>query len=414
MSNDQGVHLSDEEFAGASTLTEQELAAAQRAVHDLGPGYPLISLPGWCVNFANDKAIALASLEFPPAWSSVKSRNVEDELSRSVRDLLCIRDDAVSMHATFSGSVALDRAMTAIVLFARERGCRSVHVITTSPCIDIMKLFLSERVEIEPIFVPSDANGDFPYGLNGDGICRALECSRTHNPTGLQVVLLTSPENPTGEMWTGAQLSQIAARCAEHHALLVVDHCFLLAGVQAERPAAVWDIALGDLDWIGVWDTGKTIGMNEEKLGFLIVGGPHLSRFAEQSVNTIQFGVSRRQKLVFSAILSDRRFGAYLGQLRSICLHNVETLQELIVRDPRISVRLPKAGSMVLLNCSRVGVGDEVLRRLLLDAEVGVISGRVFFHSDPVPTDYIRLALARDPDYFRGSIIRLLHVLKSI
>ena len=42
MSNDQGVHLSDEEFAGASTLTEQELAAAQRAVHDLGPGYPLI------------------------------------------------------------------------------------------------------------------------------------------------------------------------------------------------------------------------------------------------------------------------------------------------------------------------------------------------------------------------------------
>ena len=78
MSNDQGVHLSGEEFAGASTLTEQELAAAQRAVHDLGPGYPLISLPGWCVNFANDKAIALASLEFPPAWSSVKSRNVED------------------------------------------------------------------------------------------------------------------------------------------------------------------------------------------------------------------------------------------------------------------------------------------------------------------------------------------------
>src|SRR5204863_7106101 len=85
-----------------------------------------------------------------------------------------------------------------------------------------------------------------------------------------RAILLTSPENPTGAFWNSDDLRAIARACEDHGYSLVVDHCFYLAGVHEELLPAVWQFADVIEHWIGIWDTGKTFGLNGEKLGFLI------------------------------------------------------------------------------------------------------------------------------------------------
>jgi aspartate/methionine/tyrosine aminotransferase len=390
----------------ASTLTEQEISAASRAEFDVGPGYPQIPLPHWCVEHLRDERLFGESIEVAPSWTPKNQEALRAALESAVRQLLRIPTASIAVFETFSGSVALDRAMTAVIQFARARNRSTVHVVTTTPCIDIMKLFLAERAEVSPVFVPSDRGGEFPYGLNEVSIISALRAVRDKHPRTLPVVLLTSPENPTGETWSSDSLKRIAEACEACDGVIIVDHCFLLAGVQESRPPAVWDVVHRG-DWIGIWDTGKTIGINEEKLGFVIAGGVHMPRYVSDSINTVQFGVSRRQKLMIGRILGDPRFKGHLEELRSVCRTNLSTLVDALSGNAQISIRKPTAGSLVLVDCSGVRRSDEEIRTSLLSQGVGVIAGRVFFHTESPPTSFIRVALAREPEFFRRAVSKL-------
>lgn len=388
------------------TLTDQELAAANRARYDLGPGYPQLEPPSWCAEIVNSEEVRAASLLFPPAWNPDRSVEVDRDIESAVRRLLKIPDSAHVM-STFSGSVALDRAMTAVVRLARHRGCTNVRVITTSPSIDIMKLFLSERSEIKPTFVRAKDSSEPPFILDSQAFCEALGSSCKRFPKSMHVALLTSPENPTGEIWTGEQLESVSRLCRDLKAVLMVDHCFLLAGVQDATPPAVWGVAEPGLDWIGIWDTGKTLGLNEEKLGFIVSGGESLPVEVSSAVNTVQFGVARRQKMSLAKILSHARFSEYTRQLRQVCLDNAAVLRDTFSDHARFLLRTPRAGSFALIDCAHLCMTDESIRVKLLKRDVGVIAGRVFFHAEPVPSSYLRLALAREPMHFKESVLKL-------
>lgn len=161
------------------------------------------------------------------------------------------------------------------------------------------------------------------------------------------------------------------------------------------------------MQWLGIWDTGKTLGLNEEKLGFIGAGGETLPERIDEALNTVQFDVSRRQKLTFTAILSHEKFGGYTTQLRTARVRDSQRLQDEFADDPRVCVRVPTAGTFALVNCEGLGADDQALRHQLLARDVGVIAGRVFFHVEPIPRHLIRIALARGPRYFSMAISRL-------
>jgi hypothetical protein len=56
---------------------------------------------------------------------------------------------------------------------------------------------------------------------------------------------------------------------------------------------------------------------------------------------------------------------------------------------------------------------DEDARRHLLANGVGVIAGSVFFHTDWQPRGLLRIALARDPNYFIQALTKLVKELAS-
>lgn len=392
-----------------ATLTIQELEAASLARFDFGPGYPQLVLPDWLAKIYADASIAAHSLEVPPQWSPSKQAELDRRLESAVRQFLAVPDAVTEpIRVTFSGSIALDRSISAISRLVHRRRPDTTHftVVTTTPSIDIMRLFLQERREIITSFVSSERNG-VPGELDVDQfIARLVEL---HSAGEAVVALVTSPENPTGAVWSEEELLKIARTCRDIDAIMLVDHAFVLSGVQeVDEVPRVWSLPSQCCDWIAVWDTGKTFGLNEDKLGFILSSGPEVSRAIDDAVSLVQFGVARRQKLLFAEVLSEANRRSYVGDLRAVCRRNLA----LAVDVGAPIARLPRAGSLLLLKVGNVGKTDEVVRRESLLAGVGVIAGNVFFHTDWRPISVVRLALSRDPEYFAEGLAKLLPLLE--
>ena len=388
-----------------STLTAQEIQAAYLSHYDFGPGYPQLPVSRHITNLYLDDTIETISLKFAPEWTPAKQRQVDDDLREVIARFLPLpRSRHIGVECTFSGSIALDRALTAAVDLASTHKSSRLAVVTTSPCIDIMKLFLEERRFLEVRFVESRAAE--PWALDPDGLINAVR-SLTLGPNARQViVLLSSPENPTGQSWSAENLQAIYQECLRVGAVLVIDHAFLVAGVHDEDAVCpVWQALDAEADWIAAWDTGKTFGLNEDKLGFLITGSHRAHSAVLKSLGVLQFGVARRQKLFFAELLRRATYLGHVDSLREICRRNLDVIEELSLGSVVTPIR-PEAGSVMLLRLPTDN--DEAARSHLLKTGVGVVRGNVFFHTAWQPQNLIRVALAREPAYFRQGFQKLL------
>lgn len=393
-----------------NTLTVQELEAAYLARYDLGPGYPQLDVAEYVKNLYLDDSIEDLSLRFAPFWTPEKQAQVDDDLELAVRQFLTIPSHFTGrVRSTFSGSIALDRVVSAVLTRARRSpGYDGMTVVTTTPCIDIMKLFLAERPDVRAEFVESRVGGHFG-ALDLDALLSSLRRAREEAGGAAVAVLLSSPENPTGSVWSADELVEIVRECAELEAVLILDHCFAVAGVHdASDLVRIWDLADVECDWIAVWDTGKTFGLNEDKLGFIVCGTEAMAAAADEALAVTQFGVARRQKMFFAELLRRGYYYGHIDELRETCRTNLSTAEELA---PDFIVHRPEAGSLLLLDVSASGESDEMIRKKLIAGGVGVVAGNVFFHGDWRPENYVRVALARSTDYFREAFQRVVGVI---
>jgi histidinol-phosphate/aromatic aminotransferase/cobyric acid decarboxylase-like protein len=391
---------------GDETLTEQEIRVARVADFDLASGYPQIPVSDHTRALYTDHSINEPSLRFSPSWTAADHLAVDRELEEASARFLDLDANSYDyLGVTFSGGIALDRALTAAIQMPPGRRGEHVHVVTTSPSIDVMKLFLLERRMLSVHWVESRLRR--VGGLDRDAVvARIHEVARTARRDRL-IVLLTSPENPTGEVWSAADIKAIANSCDRYGGVLILDHSFLLAGVHgAGEVPPVWKALSTGTDWISVWDTGKTFGLNEEKLGFLICGSPRTARSVRKALHVVQFDVSRRQKLFFTELFRRALLTNHAGTLRDICRRNLDVAVRLS-QGSRISVRDTYAGSLTLIAVDGTGRSDVDLRRALLDRGVGVVAGRVFFHTGWRPVNLVRVALARRQKYFEDAFAHL-------
>lgn len=390
-----------------STLTYQEVEAAYLARYDLGPAYPQLIAPPYLSDVYTDRNISDLALRIAPDWTPGKQRRLNDDLVRQLVDMLGLPLDA-RVSPTFSGSVALDRALATASRLAVARGFRRLHVVTTTPSIDILRLFLLERSGIETSFVESK-DGAALGALDCEAVLERVREGASTFADAMPVALLCSPENPSGRTWSSRELSMILEETTQHGGIAILDHCFALAGVQPDRSACIWDTPTRS-GWIGIWDTGKTFGLNGDKLGFLITTDSEIQEHAQAAISLLQFDVPRRQKIFFKTYLELGVFNDEVDRLRSACISNLKVLRDRVKQTP-ITVRSVHSGSVALIDIHELGFDDEIARTLLLKQGVGVISGQVFFHTSWKPTRFLRVALARERPYFERCADRMVSTL---
>ncbi|WP_212912550.1 aminotransferase class I/II-fold pyridoxal phosphate-dependent enzyme [Streptomyces sp. TS71-3] len=403
-----------------SGLTEQERLIAHASVVDLGPGYPRVTLPEWVVDTLTDAALIRAALTVDgPDRPGTARMAWEQRAVDAARTLLGIGSGPPGF-VTFSGSTALDRAIKAAT---GEGGT----LLTSNPSIDIAIAMALENRAVTVDYFPCQP---FTPGVDtAELVARRTDRTRA--------VLITSPQNPTGQILTREALTAIIDFCVRHRLVLVADQTLCLfperdgepperggeppqrggrlpgrGGELAaqggeppqrgrERVPLLPDLAPDELDWIFVWDTGKTFGLNEDKLGFLFCS-PSMSQRVGVLLNTVQFGVARRLLAQFTAILTDPRLAAYLAWLNALVHRNGQVLGAALA-DTGLHPRYPDGGSMMLVRIdeSLAMTEQEVTGRLLTGHGVGVVGFNTFVHVPVLRNDpahrFFRMALARDP-----------------
>lgn len=387
--------MSDSENELGSELTNQELNISRGAEIDVGAGYPQLRHLPWLQEVLFDTSDLANVYASSPQFGPTEIASLNSDLLHETCRLLGIADShAANAFVTFSGSAALDRVIESQL--GHGRG-----IMSSSPSIDIIAGMISERSSVNAVFVPATEGFDVAVSELLSKVTNDTDC-----------IILTSPENPTGNVISEAELAEICEFSRERGITLIVDQCFALIDPFSHDIPLLPNVAPPGLNWIFLWDTGKTFGLNEDKLGFIFCSAT-LRDGLRQRLNILQFDVSRRLKFLFKRIFREARENKYPDWLSKVVRENI-SYTERAVRGTSLGAVRPDAGSFLLLDTNRAPVTSREMADILLKSKgLGVIETNSFFHPTPRSSEgdrYLRLAMARDASVIREAVKRIVEV----
>jgi cystathionine beta-lyase len=190
--------------------------------------------------------------------------------------------------------------------------------------------------------------------------------------------LFCNPHNPTGKVFTEAELRAILASCERHDAPIISDeiHCDLVYAGHRHRPLAALSPE-ASARTITLMSASKTFNIAGLKTAFAIITNPVLrDRFEASrsgmvdSVNVMGLEATRAAFLHGEAWRQAAI--AYLAANRD------HLAEQLARRFPEVSWCLPQASFLAWLDCSALGSGPEPQDFFLTRAKVGLSAGTAF------------------------------------
>ncbi|AIJ18029.1 MalY/PatB family protein [Streptomyces lividans] len=226
----------------------------------------------------------------------------------------------------------------------------------------------------------------FPRTVAASGR-RLLECPLDDWPElerllalpGTAVLLLCSPHNPTGRVWSAAELDRMARLCARHGVAVVSDeiHSDLAHAPHLHRP---WVRHAGDGRWAVVTSASKSFNIPALTGSYGIIGDP-ASRDAYLRQLKDADGLSSPAVLSLVGHIAAYREGApWLDALRTYLAGNLAMVADRLREAfPGLDWRPPQAGYLAWIDLRPLGVDDEVLQRELVEVEkVAVMPGAAY------------------------------------
>jgi aspartate/methionine/tyrosine aminotransferase len=222
-----------------------------------------------------------------------------------------------------------------------------------------------------------------------------------------RLILINTPHNPTGKMFSREELSFIGSLCQQHDVLVITDEVY-----EQIRFDGVEHIPMATLP--GMWErtltvnsTGKTFSMTGWKVGYA-VGPPHLNLAVRATHQFVTFSTSTPfQEAMATAIETAARTG-YYDQLRREYTARRDLLAGAL-KDSGLPT-LPVQGSYFLLaDVQGMGFPDDVSFCRYLTAEIGVAAiPPSAFYADPARAPLLaRFCFAKKDETLRAAAERL-------
>jgi len=189
---------------------------------------------------------------------------------------------------------------------------------------------------------------------------------------GAKMIILCSPHNPGGRVWSREELKKLGDICVRHGVTIVADeihHDLVLPG-HKHIPLASIDDRLAENTITCVAPT-KTFNLAGLMAAATIIPGERLRRRFEHAVKT--FSLHMESYFGVAAVIASYTHGdEWLDQLLQYLQGNLDYLTEFMRnRLPEIRVMKPEASYLVWIDCRSISSDPADLKKLMYE-EAGV------------------------------------------
>ncbi len=193
----------------------------------------------------------------------------------------------------------------------------------------------------------------------------------------IRALILCSPHNPVGRVWTSKELASLAEICLDHDCALISDeiHCDLMVGQRRHQVLAQLAPEI-EAKTITLMSTSKTFNTPGLNASFVII--PNASwrqRFIQAA--KVQGGVNVLGLTAMEAALSE---GAhYLNQLLDHLKRNIAEFAKGIEECPNLQLIPPEGTYLAWVDMRQLQLDDRQLKDFMLhDARIATDYGYVF------------------------------------
>ena len=321
--------------------------------------------------------------------------------------------DAVAQKISFFNSVEVDPKATPLELLITPGATGSLVAIAHAylkgasalvfePYYPYHRRIVDElggRAEVLPLHGES-------LGLDGDELrarCRKLKDRRDFP---LRAVIVCTPVNPTGKVFTRDELETIAAACQEYDLLCIADEVyehFVVGG-----GAHVFHVSMATLD--GMWERTITVNSFSKswnisgwRLGYVYGDGRLIAPL--NNANNVFYVCSPTpfQRALAEVLMSDPPY--YAGLRERFALKRSVALEAL----EQVGFQIYDSGSAFYI-WARIPEGykdaTELNEILISRAGVAGVPGSAFADTD-VFDSYMRFCIAREDEMLRGALGKL-------
>ena len=223
-----------------------------------------------------------------------------------------------------------------------------------------------------------------------------------------RVVWINSPQNPTGAVFTRAEIAAVAALCREHGLWLLSDEVY--EDLAFARPhTGAWSLSGMAERTVVVSSLSKSHALPAFRLGW-VVGPPELIRHLANLLLCLTYGSPAF--IQYGALAALRDELPEVAALRDDYRSRAALMSELLASAPGCRVIPPEGGMFVLLDIRGTGLGAADFARRLLDSErVAVLPCDGF---GPSAAGHLRIALSAPEVRLRDAADRILRFVRGL
>lgn len=251
-----------------------------------------------------------------------------------------------------------------------------------------------------------------PLHQDAEGIYRFdIDSLRSKITPKTKLLLLCSPHNPLGRVWSREELSALGSVCLEHNIRIISDeiHSDIVYEPHFHIPIASLSQELLN-NTVTLLGPGKTFNMAGFSISTVSIASEELREAYEKEKNRVHFGEG--------AVLSHVAFEAaytygegWHGRLLQHLERNVQMIEEWITEHSQVKFRPPEATYLAWLDCRELGFGDRELREFFSSkAGLGLSPGLSFGKEG---SGFMRLNFAVPSSVLSAALDRLEKGLKN-
>ncbi|MDH3293650.1 MAG: pyridoxal phosphate-dependent aminotransferase [Acidimicrobiia bacterium] len=359
---------------GTTIFAEMSALAARTNAINLGQGFPDTDGPTE-VSAAAIHAIASGVNQYPPGPGTADLRSAIAEHQQRFWSMSVDPDTEVLVTAGATEAIA------ATMLALCEIGDEVVVFDPTYDCYAASIAMAGARMI--PILLEPGEQGRF--GFDHDRLRSAFSAKT-------RLILLNTPHNPTGKVFTADELEVVAELCRDHDVIAVTDEVYEhLVFEGAHKPLATYD-GMADRT-VTISSGGKTFSFTGWKIGWAIGNAELINavRTAKQFLTFVN-GAPFQPAIATGLRLDDDYFEDFRSTLRS----KRDLLGDLLQR-AGFRVHRPEGTYFTTVDIQPLGFDDGVAFCLALPERAGVVAvpSQVFYQDKTAGSSLVRFCFAK-------------------